>query len=175
MEAIQSVVTVFQSEAKTPPLFATQVAATRQTLQRFDVLDSAEAISFYYQELLDLKGQAAQDKANILPRIEKELMPFKTTAEKFKLIDNPTRTIYVPLDAGADLLQALRLGERSRELFRKLGRYGMTVYEQHFKALYEAGDIEILTDDVAVLTNLALYSPQTGLSLQADSGKALFI
>jgi hypothetical protein len=35
--------------------------------------------------------------------------------------------------------------------------------------------LELLDGEFAVLVNLALYSEQTGLSLEADSGKALFI
>ena len=171
----QSVVTIFQSEAKLPPIFEAAVAATRHTLQRFADLDSSQAISFYFKELLDLKGSSAQDKANILLNIEKEFMPFKSIDENFQLIDSPTRTIYIPLAEEADLLRSLRFGEYSQALFRKLDRYGVTVFEQHFQSLYEAGDIEIIADSFPVLTNLALYSLQTGLSLQADSGKALFI
>ena len=69
----------------------------------------------------------------------------------------------------------LRSGERSKDLYRQLGRYGVSVYEQHFAALQQAGDIEMLDDDTAVLCNPSCYSEQTGLSLDADSGKALFV
>ena len=61
------------------------------------------------------------------------------------------------------------------ESIRKLGQYGVSVYEQHFQALYDAGDLELLDGETAVLTNLALYQEATGLSLQADNGKAEFI
>ena len=49
------------------------------------------------------------------------------------------------------------------------------VYPQQFEALNLAGDLEILDDQVSILTNPSLYSEQTGLSLQSDFGKALFI
>ena len=74
-----------------------------------------------------------------------------------------------------ELVRRLRSGERSRELFRTLGQYGVSVYPQHFKALDMAGDLEVLEDGSAVLTNLALYDSTTGLSTTADEGKFLAI
>ena len=38
-----------------------------------------------------------------------------------------------------------------------------------------AGDLEVLEDGSAVLTNLALYDSTTGLSMTADEGKFLAI
>ena len=67
------------------------------------------------------------------------------------------------------------MGWRSRDLFRKLAQYAVSIYPQQFEALNLAGDLEILDDQVAILTNPSLYSEQTGLSLQSDFGKALFI
>ena len=58
---------------------------------------------------------------------------------------------------------------------RQLGQYSVSIYENHFKALYDAGDIEEIGKDFFVLKNLTLYSQTTGLSLNADSGKAEFI
>ena len=49
----------------------------------------------------------------------------------------------------------------------------MSVYEQHFIALDQAGGLEQLEDGSVILTNLSLYSDDTGLSLEADSGKGL--
>jgi CRISPR-associated endonuclease/helicase Cas3 len=60
-------------------------------------------------------------------------------------------------------------------LFRQLGQYGVSVYEQHYRALYDSGDIELIEDEFPVLINPNLYSDATGLSLEADSGKALFV
>jgi CRISPR-associated endonuclease/helicase Cas3 len=49
------------------------------------------------------------------------------------------------------------------------------VYDQHFDALYRAGDLELLDGEIAVLVDLDLYSEATGLSLEADCGKGLFV
>ena len=170
-----SVVTIFQGESSPPPLFATAIGAGRHVMSRYQEIDSREAVHAYFQELLDLKGEDAQDIRRILPLMQSEQFPFRTVAERFHLIENSTVTVYIPLEDGAELIQALRSGQRSRNLFRKLGQYGVSIYEQHFAKLNLAGDLERLEGDVFVLNNPALYAADTGLSLEADSGKGLFI
>ena len=169
----ESVVTIFQGESAPPSLFELPIAAGRWALDHYDQPDSPEAIRCYFQELLDLKGRQALDQKNILTTMVQEVMPFRKIAEKFHLIDSETKTVYIPLGTGAELVQRLRLGERNRKIFRELGQYGVSVYPQHFQALDMAGDLEILEDGIAVLSNLALYDKDTGLSLTADNGKLL--
>ena len=171
----ESIVTIFQGETPPPALFEIPVAAGRQALNRYDQPDSPEAIRCYFQELLDLKGSEALDQKNILTTMERDYMPFRKIAERFHLIDSETRTVYIPMGGGEELVRQLRSGERSRALFRALGQYGVSIYPQHFETLDLAGDLEVLEEGNAILTNLALYDNAMGLSLMADSGKALFI
>ena len=144
-------------------------------MARYADITSQEAIHAYFSELLDLKGREAQDKEQILPLIQSEFFPFRTVAERFRLIDSPTRTIYIPWDNGVELVDRLRAGEGGRTLFRLLGQYGVSVYEKHFAALEAAGDLEVMENGAAILRDPALYSEETGLSLETDDGKALFI
>jgi CRISPR-associated endonuclease/helicase Cas3 len=171
----QSVVTVFSGEGKNPPLFAQSIAAGQVAMERYSDWSSREAVDRYFRELLDLKGPAAQDQKEILTMLQTGSMPFHTVAERFHLIESETRTIYIPEGDGAGLVERLRQGERSRALFRQLAQYGVSVYEQHFGALYDGGDLELLDGEFAVLNDLTLYSSTTGLSLQSDNGKALFV
>nr|WP_297172109.1 CRISPR-associated helicase Cas3' [uncultured Agathobaculum sp.] len=173
--ADESIVTVFQSEEKTPPLFAAAVGAARLTIARFEDISCQQAIHYYFQQLLDLKGDEAQDVKRLMKLMREELLPFRKVAERFQLIESPTRIIYIPLGDGQALLDRFCAGERSRRLFRKLGQYGVSVYEQHFASLNRAGDLELLEDGSAILRNTILYSEATGLSLAADGGKGLFI
>ncbi len=172
----ESVVTIFRSEAPPPALFDIPVAAGRQALSRCDRPDSPEAIRCYFRELLDLKGPQALDQKSILTMMERETMPFQTVAEDFHLIDSETRTVYIPMGEGEKLVQRLRSGEHSRELFRALGRYGVSVYPDHFAALDRAGALEMLLEDgAAILSDLALYDPHMGLSLTAEEGRFLSV
>ena len=171
----RSVVTVFQGEGSTPPLFATAVGAGRDAMAHYEDITSPEAVHAYFTRLLDLKGAEAQDVQQILPLMQSELFPFRTVSERFHLIDSPTVTVYIPKDEGAELVERLRSGEHSRNLYRQLGQYGVSIYEQHFNALDQAGDLERLEDGSVILSSPDLYSEYTGLSMKADSGKGLFI
>ena len=170
-----SIVTIFQGERKPPDLFVSAIEVGRMVMERHADISSPQAIHDYFHELLEVKGQKAQDMQDILPMIRSELFPFRKVAEAFHLIDAPTRTVYIPLEEGAALVQRIRSGERNRSLFRALGRYGVSVYEGHFQALNRGGCLELLEDGSAILTDLALYNNKTGLSLAADTGRALFV
>lgn len=170
-----SIVTVFRGEGNTPPLFAAAIGAGREAMARYEDITAPEAVHTYFSNLLDLKGAEAQDAQHILPLMQTELFPFRTVSDRFHLTDSPTVTVYIPNEEGAELIDRLRSGERSRNLYRRLGQYGVSIYEQHFNALDRAGDLERLEDGSVILSNLDLYSQHTGLSLKADSGKGLFI
>lgn len=102
-------------------------------------------------------------------------------AENFHFIDENTRTVYVPFGDGAALIERLKAGECSKELYRKLGRYAVSVYDRHFEALYAAGalltarEVPALDEDSAILNDMSLYSEMTGLTLEPETGKAEFI
>ena len=89
--------------------------------------------------------------------------------------DGSTVTAKARSETVAELLERLRAGEGGRKLLRMLGQYGVSVYEKHFAALEAAGDLEVLENGAAILRNPDLYREDTGLSLEADSGKGLFI
>ena len=171
-----STVTIFQGEAGPPQLFAAAIGAGRLVLDRFEDIASREAVHAYFSTLLDLNGRDAQDKQGILSLMETDFFPFRTVAERFHLIDDSSTVIvYIPRGEGADLIARLRGGEHSRDLYRRLGQYGVSVYEDHFKALTQAVVLEPLGDGSFVLDDLNLYSETTGLSLEVEGGKAVFI
>lgn len=174
-KAKESVVTIFQGPDPCPPLFDIPVEAGRLTLNRFSAPDDPEAIHFYFQEVLQLKGKRAQDQKEILSLMRENRLPFKTVAEQFHLIDTDTKTVYIPMGEGKQLIERLRIGEWEKNLLRSLGQYAVSIYPEHFQSLLKAGDLELLDGGAAVLTNLALYSTDTGLSLKSDPGKGLFI
>ena len=173
--AQESVVTLFQGEGNAPPLFAPAIGAGRYVMARHTDLASPEAIHDYFRELLDLKGTQAQDIQNILPTMADNRFPFRTVAERFHLIEDHTVTVYIPQDEGAALVERLQAGECSRALFRKLGQYGVSIYPQHAAALTASGDLAPWGEGVFLLQNLDAYDSKTGLSLQADCGKGLFL
>ncbi|MDE7244478.1 MAG: CRISPR-associated helicase Cas3' [Oscillospiraceae bacterium] len=165
----ESIVTVFRAETAPPQIFSAAIAAGQEAMDRYDDLSDPDAVSCYFHALLDLKGREAQDQKGILLRIQKGGFPFRTVAEEFRLIEQDTHTVYIPIGDGEKLVERLRQGERSRQLFRELGQYGVSVYAQQFQILDEGAALELLEDGSAILTDLSLYSDDTGLTLNVDS------
>ena len=97
-------------------------------------------------------------------------------AEKFRLIENDTRTVLIlRTDNAKSLADHLRRGERSRALLRQAAQESVSAYPQHFEALNVRGALELLDENVSILTDESLYNEQTGLALQADSGVGIFL
>lgn len=179
--AEDSIVTIFERTELPPLLFRAAIGAAREALGEGRDPAAPETMARYFRSLRSLTGDAL-DKQGVIKAFTQGIegceFPFRTVAEKFRLIDQNTYTIYIPYGEGAALLQRLQDGECSRELYRKLGRYAVSVYDKHFQALYHTGallTVPALDSDSAILTDMGLYNELMGLSLEADSGKAEFI
>ena len=180
----ESIVTVFERAELPPMLFRTAIGATREALMNSCDIGARETMQNYFDALRSLSGETL-DKSGVIKAFEKGIngceLPFRTVAENFHLIDQNTRTVYVPFGGGAALIERLKAGECSKELYRKLGRYTVSVYEPHFQKLYAAGalltarDIPALDESSAILSDLTLYDERTGLTLEPETGKAEFI
>ena len=176
--AADSMVSVFRLEGMQPlPLIQTNIDSTRSVLARFSDSASPQAIEAYFSFFRTLKGNAALDVHGVLNAFRKGykgcLFPFATVAKWFHLIETPTITLYIPIDQGQSLINQLQTGYSSRSLYRKLGQYAVNIYPDHLKSLLNAGAAEPLTGNSYVLTDLSLYSRDTGLSLHVETGKAL--
>lgn len=179
--AEDSSVTVFERTELPPLLFCTAVGAAWEALAGDRDPGAPETMNRYFEKLRDLTGSAI-DKQGVVDAFEKGIagcgLPFRTVAEKFHLIDQNTRTVYVPFGNGKALLEQLQTQGGTRALYRKLGRYAVSVYDQHFQALYAAGalltakDIPALDPDSAILNDMTLYNETIGLSLEPETGKA---
>lgn len=174
----ESIVTCFEGEAPAPMLFRTAIGATREVLSGGADPGSPDTVRRYFAAYRSLIGDKL-DICRIVEHLQKGIsgcaLPFKTTAEQFRFIDQATKTVYIPMDQGAYLCEELQGGTATRTTYRKAGQYGVSIYDQHYRNLLQAGDILPLDDDSAILTNLSLYTQETGLSLNADFGKAEFI
>ena len=163
-----SVVTVFRGETPPPQLFSIPIEAWRAVESSGMDIASQEAISLYFKELLELKGKAAQDQKEIIAKMNQAEFPFCKIAEDFHLIENSTRTIYIPLEEGKELVEQLRLSLTSRNLFRRLSKYSVSVYQNQFESLENAAALEVLDSGDAILLDESLYHPQTGLARSAE-------
>lgn len=182
--ADESIVTVFERAEQPPRMFGTFIGAARLALADGRDPGDPDAISGYFRHLRSLSDKKL-DAFDVIKAFQQGIngcsFPFKTVASSFHLINDNTHTVYIPYGGGAELVQRLENGECSRELYRKLSRYAVSVYDQHFQALYAAGalltakDVPSLDDSSGILADMTLYSASMGLSLEADTGKAEFI
>ena len=173
-----SLVTYFQSDHPIPVLQRINIRAAQEALEQSGDPGDPETMQRYFTALRSLIGDQ-MDKTNTVKALREGisgcLLPFETVAENFRLIDQATCTVYIPIDEGAAVCQLLVDGTAKREDYRRAGQFGVSIYEQHYRTLKDAGDILPLTETSAVLTNLSLYDPEMGLSLKSDPGKAEFI
>lgn len=177
--AADSLVSVFRLDGVRPlSLIRTNVDSARTVLAQFPDPASPQAIEAYFSFYRTLKGSAALDVHGVLDAFRKGiqgcLFPFATVAAQFHLIDSPAVTLYIPVEQGQALIDQLRAGYSTRALYRKLGQYAVNIYPDHLQSLLDAGAAEPLAGDSYVLTDLSLYSRDTGLALQVETGKALF-
>lgn len=170
----ESVVHIFDTEAKAPRSLRQNIAAARQVLERYSDIASPEAVEAYFDCLLyKLKDGQALDEKGIMRLIGEELA-FDTVAKKFHVIENACVTVHMPLGEGAELMERLEKFGPSRSLLRRLGQYSVSVYERDYMRLEALGAVKRYSEDSAVLLNLGYYDRNTGLSLLPEGGEALF-
>ena len=162
-----------------PQMLAQNISAMNYAARRHTDLSSPEAIKAYFNELFNLRSPDRLDKKDILSMIKTGasgcMLPFAQIAELFRLIETPTRTVYLPLGDGAELCRQLRDGKMSRGLLRRLGVYSVECYNAQFNALDRSGALELLPDGSAILIDMTKYDPKTGLAFDAETGVGLFI
>lgn len=176
--ADQSIVTIFTGETPAPVLFRTNIGAAVEALAGGRDPGAPESIRRYFTAYRSLVADNL-DKARVVTHLRSGIsgcsLPFETVARDFRLIDQATKTVYIPLEDGKDLCDSLLSGYANREVYRKASRYSVSIYEPHYQTLLRSGDILPLDGESGVLRNPALYGEDTGLSMQADTGSAEFI
>lgn len=173
-----SVVTYFEGEDPAPPLQRINIGAAREALAGDACPDDPETVCRYFRAWRSLNGDNL-DKSGAVEHLKNGisgcLLPFRSVAEGFHYIDQTTKTVYIPVEETEEVFKHIADGVADRGDYRTAGQYSVNIYEQHYRALISAGDVQALDDDSGILVNVSLYDRQTGLSLKADTGKAEFI
>ena len=115
------------------------------------------------------------DACDISKGINGKIYPFASISERFKLIEDQTKTVYIPVGEGKTYIEQIRDGKMSRELFRKLGQFSVNVFPNHLKTLLETGSLEVVDDTVYILGDMNQYDDATGLQLDVDTGYGIFV
>mgnify|MGYP002537543178 CR=1 FL=1 len=176
--AAESPVWLFRLEdCPTPRMIRANVDALAYVQQHFARLDTPEAILAYFRQLY--ANKASLDRHGILPAFQKgdspgRFFPFAWAAEQFRLIESPTRTVYLPIGEGKALCEQLRRQGPTRTLLRRLGLYSVNCYEAQLKSLLAAGALEELPGGELLLANPGLYSAEIGLTVEIETGNGIF-
>lgn len=181
--AERSLVYLFQPEekytAQLPHAMKRPLEVARQVTRDCAALDAPETIRKYFTTLYQYAGPMLDQKgivADLEAGAQNGSYPFRSMGESFRLIESNTRTVLIPWSEDAKTLaDRLRKGERSRALLRQAARESVNIYPPHFEALNARGALEILDEHISILTDMTLYSEQTGLALLADSGTGIFL
>lgn len=174
--ATESFVYIFQIENE-KPVQSQKLRISATTLVRekyFSDLDSLQAIKYYFETLHKLDGSKS-DKFGILQLHDKKSMPFKEIAEKFKLITENTKSVFIPFDENAKEIETKLLnGEISRTLLRKAGKYIVNVYCTPYEKMLATQKIKVIDESLSVLVDLNLYDSSTGLNQNVEDGIGIF-
>lgn len=176
--AEESIVTYFEGETPAPLLQRVNIGAAREALATGDTPGDPKTIQRYFRAWRSLVGDNL-DKSGVVTHFKNGIagcaLPFRTVSEQFHMIDQETKTVYIPLEEGVALCRRIAEGFANRQDYRQAGQFGVTVYDRHYQALVSAGDVKPVDEGSGILTNPSLYSEEMGLSLEADTGKGEFI
>lgn len=157
------------------------ISVAKQITEKYEDITSPEAIYEYFQRLYHFRGESLDIK-NIIENFEKGIpsfnFPFAAAAKEFHIIESQTKTILIDKEPEAmEIVERLRRGEHSRELFRVAGQYCVSIYENDFDNLDGAGMLDALCTgidtDFYILRDKGLYTDDRGLTVRAERGDAL--
>ena len=140
-------------------------------LRRHEDPLSLDAVKDYFTELYNIEGEGL-DKERIMAELAEQgkalRFPFRTIADKFKLIDDQNTTlIVIPYDEKCrGMIERARWDNFPSKYIRRLQKYSVQVYEQEFREMLQIGLLENIGGKFYVLSETAYksdYSPKLGL------------
>lgn len=168
-----SFVHYFKTGAAIPQYIRQNVSAAEYAMRSCADIASPAAIDEYFSFLLyTLKDKAARDVKGIMDNID-EHSDFADIAAEFRIIDDSGCTVIIPEGDGEKLAALLKQYGVSRGLLRKAGQYAVSVYDRYFDSLISSGKADLISDRLAVLTDMSIYKGETGLELKTQDDNAL--
>ncbi|MFA5446908.1 MAG: CRISPR-associated helicase Cas3' [Sphaerochaeta sp.] len=168
-------VVLFRPPNKPPPGFLRKAYDTTETLlamQQEIQFHNPNTYSHYFMHLY-WKANSLDEKGILdflTPAISDDIdIRFRSAAEAFQFIDDQHfKTILVPYQAGARLIDQLKQAQKrpeisTRKLFRKLQRYTVSIYNDQFNKLIKRGSLQEIFPEVYTLSNDIEYSDKIGL------------
>lgn len=165
---------LFEPEGRKLTGYLKAIAQTaKEVMQMHDDILSLRAIKQYFR--LHFWNQKSQwDAHAIVPMFadaEKLNFQFRTAAYEFRLIDDHSRSVFIPWSKSGKRIErklrsrAFRENPRfRRQVLREIQMYTVPVFESNYHTLV-GSDVELIDDRIAVLINTDMYEQKTGLNL----------
>lgn len=154
-----------------------QIEAAKTLVSEGKDISALETIEEYFKFLYHLKSSEL-DKKNIMAQFKGIKCNFPKVAEDFKMIENDTKTVFIPIEEEAqDLLQQLKYQGFTKTTMRKAGQYSVALYDDVIEKMEAAGMIELVAEninDFYELKDKERYTEEFGLDLNIENGMALF-
>ena len=90
-------------------------------------------------------------------------MQFQEAAEQFRLIEDETTSIFINCDHSNAFIEELRYKGPSYPVLKKLSQYAVSVRQQDFKMLHDAGALEEPFEGIWILSQESQYDGMVGL------------
>lgn len=164
----QSKVYIFQRERSEQPVqFRSITQKTEYIFAHYQDIASPEAIHAYFAELYGKQGPERDDRLDEegILKNSKELLYYQTIAQKFRYIKDDQKLILIPNEQNKDACDAVRNGELTSGMLRRLAKDTVSVYENEFSALQSKGVLSHECGGIAVLEDDSRYDAAIGLRL----------
>lgn len=176
--ADESMTLVFRpGEAKRPQSMRVAIESAEGVFRTHDDVTTLSAVSDYFGQLFDRKGDSVLDTKGILKACQERVttldFPFKTIATEFQMIDDYNLPVIIEWDETARAavrdLRFLPEGFTPGGVARRLQPYTVGIPPRARAALIASGAAEVIDrarydDQFVLLANRDLYRPDIGLS-----------
>lgn len=154
------------------------ISVAEQIVRKYEDIAEHKAIQEYFRRLYKFKGDGLDKKdivANFEDGVRTMSFPFETIAKAFRLIEEDTKTVLIPLEEKAQkIAQSLQSGGYSRQLMRDAGHYCVNVYAKDYQELQRTGGITEIFEGFALLEDINQYSEECGLMLNKETGIGVY-
>jgi CRISPR-associated endonuclease/helicase Cas3 len=164
---------VFRAPTEPPATLRHHLQIAEAMLAGDPGLDLLEPRTFraYFERLYHERDR---DARRIQP-LRQELL-YERTAAEFRMIDEATTTVFIPFDVSARrAIEYLRHAGPSRERFRALQPYGVSVFPADLRKLQERGAVELVQESVWTLVSIDDYHQNLGLVVDGEGSERYVI
>ena len=180
-KAILGSVIVFEptsDDGKTPKAIQNCVSISKEIIELLkENAFGLDGISMYFKLLYSASSSNdTLDAKNIISEFDvlgnSIKLNFETVANKFKLIEDNTKSIVVNITEESDLLiNQIRRGIFSVDTVRKLQQYSVSIYENEYYVLAKDNALEILNSGYVILNTKKYYNEETGIDIFSHNNK----